>query len=201
MTAKERVRRSQAARRSVRWAARTGLWLYSVTGRHPGALPVGSMVHSRTAAPGGRRKRSPDVPPQACSRDSSSGRGGRAPERRHGPAGSALTRCAGCRGPSRSVRRGEAAPSQDLRSPDARDAARDLSDQVAPPPSSIAASSRADYQDLRSPDARDAARRLPPVELRPRPGVTCLSADSTGVTPGSARPPCSPCSASRPGQR
>ena len=66
----------------------------------------------------------------------------------------------------------EAAPSQDLRSPDARDAARDLSDQVAPPPSSIAASSRADYQDLRSPDARDAARRLPPVEnSRPRPGA------------------------------
>jgi hypothetical protein len=53
---------------------------------------------------------------------------------------------------------------QDLRSPDARDAARDLPDQVAPPPSSITASSRADHQDLRSADARDAARDLPPIE-------------------------------------
>jgi hypothetical protein len=50
---------------------------------------------------------------------------------------------------------------QDLRSPDAADAARTVGD--TPPPSSIAASAGAAYQDLRSPDARDAA--LPP-ELR-----------------------------------
>jgi hypothetical protein len=51
-----------------------------------------------------------------------------------------------------------AIPYQDLRSPDAADAARTAGD--APPPSSIAASAGAVYQDLRSPDARDTA--LPP---------------------------------------
>jgi hypothetical protein len=35
---------------------------------------------------------------------------------------------------------------------------------VAPPPSSIAASAADEYQDLRSPDARDAARDLPRVQ-------------------------------------
>jgi hypothetical protein len=50
---------------------------------------------------------------------------------------------------------------QDLRSPDAVDAARAAGG--APPASSIAAAAADEYQDLRSPDARDAA--LPP-ELR-----------------------------------
>jgi hypothetical protein len=51
-----------------------------------------------------------------------------------------------------------AIPYQDLRSPDAVDAARAAGDP--PPASSIAASAGRGYQDLRSPDARDAA--LPP---------------------------------------
>jgi hypothetical protein len=52
-----------------------------------------------------------------------------------------------------------AIPYQDLRSPDAADAARAAGDppRVAPPASSIAASAADEYQDLRSPDALDAA--------------------------------------------
>ena len=48
---------------------------------------------------------------------------------------------------------------QDLRSPDAVDAAREAGDppRVAPAPSSIAASEVEQYQDLRTPDTRDAA--------------------------------------------
>jgi hypothetical protein len=49
-----------------------------------------------------------------------------------------------------------AATWEDLRSPDAKDAAREAGAPPAPP-SSIAASAADQYRDLRSPDARDAA--------------------------------------------
>jgi hypothetical protein len=54
---------------------------------------------------------------------------------------------------------------QDLRSPDAVDAARTAGDppDVAPPPSSIAAPAGETYEDLRSPDARDAAEDYHPT--------------------------------------
>jgi hypothetical protein len=54
---------------------------------------------------------------------------------------------------------------QDLRSPDAVDAAREAGDapSVAPPPSSVASSAEEAYQDMRSPDARDAAEGYAPT--------------------------------------
>ncbi len=54
---------------------------------------------------------------------------------------------------------------QDLRSPDAVDAARAAggSPEVAPPPSSIAASAGDGYQALRSPDTRDYAEGYAPA--------------------------------------
>jgi hypothetical protein len=48
--------------------------------------------------------------------------------------------------------------------------------EVAPPPSSIAASAADGYQDLRSPDARDAARD---VASTPTPGQDLRSPDAT----------------------
>jgi hypothetical protein len=50
---------------------------------------------------------------------------------------------------------------QDLRSPDAADAARAAANP--PPPSSIAASVGKEYQDLRSPDTRDVAEGSRPT--------------------------------------
>jgi hypothetical protein len=59
---------------------------------------------------------------------------------------------------------------QDLRSPDARDAARPTETQIA--------------QDLRSPDARDAARDLPPVQVPTQ--VVEIAQPSTGFDWGDA---------------
>jgi hypothetical protein len=59
---------------------------------------------------------------------------------------------------------------QDLRSPDAVDAAREAGDapNVAPAPSSIARSAEEAYQDMRSPDARDAADGYAPtIDVEP----------------------------------
>jgi len=54
--------------------------------------------------------------------------------------------------------------SVDVRSPDTRDAGDPQ--EVAPPPSSIAASTGEEYTDLRSPDTRDLAE---PPTLQPQP--------------------------------
>jgi hypothetical protein len=62
---------------------------------------------------------------------------------------------------------------QDLRSPDARDAAREAGAVVGP------------SQDLRSPDARDAARELPRVVVSP-PLVEVREAPSGGFDWGDA---------------
>jgi hypothetical protein len=64
-------------------------------------------------------------------------------------------------------------PSQDLRSPDARDAAREAGPVAGP------------TQDLRSPDARDAARDLPRVVVSP-PLVEVREAPSGGFDWGDA---------------
>jgi hypothetical protein len=64
-------------------------------------------------------------------------------------------------------------PSQDLRSPDARDAAREAVGVSSP------------SQDLRSPDARDAARELPRVVVSP-PVVEVREAPSGGFDWGDA---------------
>ena len=57
---------------------------------------------------------------------------------------------------------------QDLRSPDAADAGRPAGDppDVAPPPSSIAASAAKQYQELRSPDTRDLAEGSRPTPVQ-----------------------------------
>jgi hypothetical protein len=64
-------------------------------------------------------------------------------------------------------------PRQDLRSPDARDAAREAGTVTEP------------RQDLRSPDARDAARELPRVVVSP-PAVEVREAPSGGFDWGDA---------------
>jgi hypothetical protein len=66
---------------------------------------------------------------------------------------------------------GGALAQQDLRSPDARDAARAITQS---PPAEA-------RQDLRSPDARDAAERAPVVVRVEPPADTGLSWDSVGI--------------------
>jgi hypothetical protein len=54
-----------------------------------------------------------------------------------------------------------AAPASAVPYEDLRSGGAEANGDVAPPPSSIAASAADEYQDLRSPDAKDAARDLP----------------------------------------
>jgi hypothetical protein len=84
-----------------------------------------------------------------------------------------------------------AATWEDLRSPDAKDAAREAGDPPAPP-SSIAASAADQYRDLRSPDARDAALAAQQA-TQPATSRDLRSPDARdaarGITPGSVSVP------------
>jgi hypothetical protein len=74
-------------------------------------------------------------------------------------------------------------PTQDLRSPDARDAARETQGDSGYRTSYQPTAPRS--QDLRSPDARDAARDLPPAQI-PAPTVEVRELPSSGFDWGDA---------------
>jgi hypothetical protein len=92
---------------------------------------------------------------------------------------------AACAAPTSAI-----AQSQDLRSPDTRDAAaaveaRNYQDLRSPDAKDAARQSETHtYQDLRSPDARDAARDLPPVQIPAQ--VVEVDQPSTGFDWGDA---------------